>query len=563
VLFYSAQPFYKGAWNALRLGYLTVDVPLVAALWLSFSASLFNWWRGSGMVYFDSTAGFFFFILLSRWFLRTSQRRWGNSNFSQKIIKDTFFSIERDERPQEVLASQIVEGDLVRVEQSQTIPVDGTLISFNGLVDTSWMTGESVPRSLTCSMPVFAGYKVLSQSLLIQATSKTQNSQLTQSLARVEATSLSSSQRMKLFDRSAQWLLLGVFICSGLVLLLGPWLFHLSWDDAFERCVGLLVVACPCAIAFGGPLAYGISLKRALEKGIVLKSADVLDRVLECKQIVFDKTGTLTNGRFDLIRQTPSSIPEWMKEIILELEKKSNHPVAFAFRMAWKTASPAKLSDVTETPGKKVFGLLDGRLYSVQAHDSENTSLCVSFSQDEQVLATFEFEDTLRAEARSLLASLKKYFHLHILSGDRTSRVKNVVKDLGVPFVDALGDQLPEGKALWIKDHPFSLMLGDGVNDAEALSQAHVGILVQGPLAKGLTFGSAYFMQPGLEPLKDLILIAQKNRRIVYNNLFFALFYNLAAGTAAVCGFINPLVAAALMPLSSLLILASTLRVSR
>jgi Cu2+-exporting ATPase/Cu+-exporting ATPase len=563
VLFYSAQPFYRGAWNSLRLGYLTVDVPLVAALWLSFSASLFNWWRGSGNVYFDSTAGFFFFILLSRWFLRTSQRRWGHSGFSQHILKDSFFKIERDGSEKHVLASQILEGDVTRVEHHQRIPVDGVLVSPRALLDTSWMTGEAVPRSFDASMTVHAGDKVLSDFVLLRATSKAHESQLAQSLRRVEATSLSSSTRMSLFDKAAQWLLLGVFVCSGLILVLGPWLFGLSWDDAFERCIGLLVVACPCAIAFGGPLAYGISLKRALEMGIVIKSADVLDRVLECKNIVFDKTGTLTLGKFELVRQKPASIPDWMKEIILELEKKSHHPVADAFRKSWISMSPIELTDVTETPGKKVFGLYEGRLYSVQTHTSENSSLCVAFLQDEKVLAIFEFEDTLREETPSLLAKLEKYFTLNILSGDRTARVKNLIPHLGAAFAEAHGDLSPQDKSRWILNNPKSLMLGDGVNDVEALSRAHVGILVQGPLAKGLNFGSAYFMQPGLESIKDLLNIAYKNRRIVQHNLFFALIYNVTAGAAAVSGLINPLMAAALMPLSSLLILVSTLRVSR
>lgn len=563
VLFYCAQPFYRGAWNSLRLGYLTVDVPLVVALWLSFLASLFNWFRGSGTVYFDSTAGFFFFILLSRWFLRTSQRRWGNSSFSKYLLKDTFFDVIRNDLRQKVLASQIVEGDIVVVECHQRAPVDGTLLESDAVIDTAWMTGESVPRTLSLNMSISAGDKILSESVYLKAKSKASESHLALSLQRVEASSLSSSQRMVLFDKSAQWLLLGVFATSAGILVFGPSLFGLHLEEAFERCLGLIVVACPCAIAFGGPLAYGISLKRALEKGIVIKSADVLDRVLECKNIVFDKTGTLTTGEFELVRQVPSSIPEWMKEIILELEKKSHHPVAYAFRKVWKSTSPVHLKDVTETPGKKVFGLHDGRLYSVQSYVSESSSLCLAFLQDEKILATFYFEDSVRKEVPRLLSDLKSDFQLHVLSGDRLSRVQNLASQFGDTFYTVEGEMSPQEKSKWMDSHPYSLMLGDGVNDLEALSKAHVGILVHGPLAKGLNFGSAYFMNHGLDPLQDLLSIARKNRRVVYHNLFFALFYNLTAGTAAVCGYINPLVAAALMPLSSLIILVSTMRVSK
>lgn len=564
VLFYSAQPFHKGAWNALRMGYITVDVPLVAALWLGFLASLFNWWRGSGNVYFDSTAGFFFFILLSRWFLRISQRKWGQGFFSYFSLEDTFYKIQRSGENHNLPASQILPGDKVTVPSSERLPVDGVLTSPTATLDTAWITGEAVPRTFQSSMTVAAGYKVLSQEVTLIASGSPNESELTQSLRRMESQSLKESVRVSLFDKAAQWLLLGVFSISALLMIVGPPLLGWTWDDAFERALSLLVVACPCALAFGGPLAYGMGLRKASEKGILIKSADVLDRVLECRHLVFDKTGTLTLGQLKMVSQCPAAIPGWMKDVILSLEELSHHPVAYAFRQAWpRRSNVISLQDVREVTGKKVFGLHEGRLYSVQSHASESGSLVVAFHQEEQVIATFEFEDILREEAVPLLKELSKKFQLSILSGDSQTRVDALAHTLGVNFFAQRGHMSPQNKAQCVQDQPLSLMLGDGLNDAEALASAHVGIVVQGPLAQSLRFGSVYFMKPGLHSLKDLFEIAKKTQTLVRRNLLFALAYNILAGGAAICGLVDPLVAAALMPLSSALILLSTWRASK
>lgn len=564
VIFYSAQPFHKGAWTALRTGYITVDVPLVAALWLGFGASIFNWWRGSHHVYFDSTAGFFFFILLSRWFLRISQRKWGENFFSSFYLADGFYKVHRSSGTQRIPASQIQPGDTVCLGVNERMPVDGILLSSSAIIDTSWVTGEAVPRTFQAPMTISAGYKSLSDDVRVRASGTSETSELAQSLRRIEGHALSESRRVSIFDKAAQWLLIGVIGTSTFLLVVGPTLFGWTWENAFERALSLLVVACPCALAFGGPLAYGMALRKASENGILIKSADTLDRVLDCHRLVFDKTGTLTMGRLALIGQTPMDLPDWMKDVILALEKKSHHPVAYAFREAWpQRTTNLQLDDVREIPGKKVFGLLEGHLYSIQSYESSRSSLTVGFHQDDKVIATFDFEDVVRAETSVLLKEYEKNFELNILSGDNQKRVNNLANTLDIAFSNQLGNLSPKAKALWIQEHPRSLMLGDGLNDAEALAAAHVGVVVQGPLAQSLRFGGVYFMKPGLNSLNDLFSIAKKTHILVRRNLYFALSYNVFAGGAAVMGLVDPLVAAALMPLSSIIILYSTWRASR
>lgn len=563
VLLYSAYPIYRGAWTAARLGYLTVDVPLAIALWLSFFASLFNWWRGSGNIYFDSTAGFFFLILTSRWFLRVSQRHWGQNFFLLDDFTSSFFNIDRLGEIKKIPASQIATGDRLFLSEGQVVPIDGLLVSKSAAFDTSWITGESIPRTLVAQMPVPAGFKLMETSCEIIAKTSTSESELSQSLRRIESQSLAHSKRVGNFDKAAQFLLLGVFLSSIAIMISGP-LLGLTMNDTFERALSLLIVACPCALAFGGPLAYGLGLKKASRKGILIKSVDVFDRIAECKTLVFDKTGTLTRGELELVEQHPQVLPEWIKSVILTLESQSHHPVAYAFRKLWPNTRLIDLRDINEIIGKRVFGVLDGRLFSIETVTNTTPGkFIVALFQDGQQMATFEFEDRLREDTVPVLKSLAKKYSLNILSGDQNARVENIVKEVGLRFDDVKGHCSPQEKAAWLKKAPPALMLGDGLNDAEALSVAHVGIAVQGPLLQGLGHGSVYFLKAGISPLLDLLLITQQTRALLKRNLYFALVYNVCAGVAALGGFVNPLVAALLMPVSTLLILLSTWEASR
>lgn len=564
ILFYSAVPLYRSAWSSLQFRRINMDFPLVVAMWIGFGASTFNLIRGNGHIYFDSTAGFIFLILVSRWFLRNSLRRWTQNFFDLDQWSDGVFQVQRQQKSLSLLVSEILPGDLLSLGSQKVVPADGILKVPSALFDFSWMTGESIPRRLHQDMAVPAGARVLSDRCEIEATTSGSQSELAKSLRRVETESLSQSQSIHFFDRAARRLLIVVFATAGLLILLSPFL-GLTLEEAFERALSLFIVACPCALAFGGPLAYGLAVKKAAREGIIVKSADVFDRINECQTIAFDKTGTLTEGQLKLVKQTPELIPDWMKQVILSLEQQSLHPIAFAFRSLWPHINVMKMEalSIGNDRETKIFGTCFGHLYTLQAGPTDKGNLSIQFLQDDQLLAFFDFEDTLRMEASALLRHLSKKYSLGILSGDRQDRVQSIAEQISAPFSFLKGNCTAQEKSDWISRHPNTLMLGDGVNDLEALSKAHVGVVVQGPLVHGLRAGSVYFLKPGLKPLEDLLSLSQATKRLIARNLFFALSYNLTAGLAALLGWINPLLAALLMPISSLLLVASTWRASK
>ena len=564
IIFYSATPFYKNAWAGLKMRHLSIDTPLVFTLWAGFSASLFNLVRGNGALYFDSTAGFIFLILVSRWFLRFSHRRWvsgpvSDSPWQREIIDVIASDGHREER----LAKNLFKGDRFVIKAQQILAVDALLESDRAAFDTSWMTGEAFPRVCQKGMRLPAGYRCLSAEARCVALSNVNESELATGLRKIESDSLLKSEKMGRYDRAARLLLIGVASLGVLLFVGGPWI-GLTLEDSFQRALSLMIVACPCALAFGGPLAYGMALRRAARNGVLLRSADVLDRVLRCTTVIFDKTGTLTTGQLVLKDQTPKDLPAWIKDLVLSLERKSNHPIADAFRAAWaeRSLKRIEIQDVHEIPGEKIFGIFNGYLYCLQSASAADTGIVVALTQNHVEIARFIFDDELRVESHKVLQQLSSRYRLQILSGDRGERVETAIAALDLAGLTGVGEQKPEQKAEIVRALNPCLMVGDGFNDGQALAAAEVGVALNGAIVHGLQSGHVYFLKPGLQPLLTLLDVARKARKITRRNMSFALAYNIGAGAAALLGWINPLVAAVLMPASSLLILVSTWEVS-
>ncbi|MFN7727737.1 MAG: heavy metal translocating P-type ATPase [Bdellovibrio sp.] len=551
-LFYAAVPIYKSAWTGIKARSFNVDVPLAIAFWAGSIASYANLIRSEGSIYFDSSAGFLFLILISRWFLKKSQRQWLESPLLELPWTKRF--------------SELRAGERIALHPGQWIPVDAVLLDEAGLFDTSWVTGESLPRQILGGSLLFAGYRNLSAEISIEARSGVADSSLAKQQQEAERQALTKSPKLNQFDVVSQRLLAAVCLTAIALVLTGPTFFKLSYPQAFERALSLLIVACPCALAFGGPLAYAAAIRKCARHGILVKDAATLDRLVKCKSLVFDKTGTLTEGHLQLVSQVPSVLPLWIQQVILGLEKNSVHPVAQAFRssMAGVSEYAAQLRDVHEHIGEKVFGIFEGRLYSLKKSQGASTEgIKVVLEQDMIALAEFTFEDRIRTEAPRTLRALASQFKIFVSSGDHQERVQNLLKKLELTGVAGKGDRSPSDKVADVQAHSPCIMIGDGVNDSSAMAAAEVGVCMKGAIERGLKTASVYLMEPGLEPLLKLVQIGKQTQKLVRRNLSFALAYNVGAGAAALLGFVTPLTAAILMPISSVLILLSTWESSR
>lgn len=566
VFFYSAVPFYRGAWNALKLKTIHIDLPITVALVTSTLFSTYNLIRGSEDYYFDSTASFLFLIMVARFFVKKTQQKFLSPQNIKTLIRSETYALT-DSRI--LLSENIQKGDVVIVSQDQVLPIDGFLVSDSALIDTSLMSGESAPASFTRGMRLFAGYKVLSSSVQVECEKEMHKSRVSELIGESYQNVMAKSEYLSIADRLAQKLLFVVFTVG--ILFFFAYGYFFNFKDAFDRTLALIVVACPCALAFGSPLTLAMAFKKAQLKGISIRNPSVFEKLPLIQNIFFDKTGTLTDGRLHISHTWPEVLPQHLKSLLVHLEKISYHPVAFAIRQEWMSDAlerapgfPPQIDKHEEVFGVGVRGCIGSDFYELKAlptnlHE-DNTDMAIALYKNKEVQCRVYFKDHLRAESpavvQSLLAEQKK---VHLITGDKKRKALHVGEACGISTGDIYFELFPEDKKEIIARSSHALMIGDGLNDSLALSEADVGVAIKGSAELTLGTSDIIFLRGGLTPLAELFQISVSIQKTLQRNLTLSLIYNLIAGVLALLGFIDPLWAAVLMPASTFAVVLSTL----
>lgn len=560
ILFYSAVPFYKGAWNSLKYQVINVDLPITVAMLSGFALSTVNLLKHDGVIYYDSTASFIFFILSARYLLKRVQQNYLSPTRVQSFFRTEKYLRVSDSEEKSIPWSHAQVGDLLKVQRHQTLPSDCVLESPQGTLDMSLFNGESMPKTFSQGMKIFAGTKVLDESLWVRVQVPFSESKLGQLLKQLDQSALQKSHFVTLSDKLAQKLIVTVFAIA-----LVFFFFYMSVNptEAFNRSLALIVLACPCALAFGSPLTLGLALKKAQKLGILLKDATSLERIQKVKNIFFDKTGTLTEGNLQISHSEPAAIPQDIRKIILSLEASSYHPVAFALRKAWLPSCDLhSVSNGQEILGRGVSGSIEGSHYEIRhlAESTHEVETGIEVLRNGQSLCRIYFVDALRNDSRSAVRRLQRQgLDCFLLSGDKKSRALQAAEACGIAKENTFGELFPEDKKAILERHSLTCMIGDGANDSLSLQTADVGIAVKGSVDLSLQSADIYFMRGGLSPLFDLMDLGKQTRHVLMRNLTISLVYNALGGTLALLGFINPMMAAILMPLSSLAIILSSL----
>jgi Cu+-exporting ATPase len=556
VVTYVAWPFYRGAWYSLKQRQLSIDLPMALASLGGFVFSTLQLVRGRDDIYFDSLSGFLFLILLSRWAQRRLQRKFlRSSDLSESLHLDRS---RKWDGPSWVWVptDSLSIGDKVLALKGETISADGTLESDNARLQMSWLTGELKSKLFLKGSSLPAGAKLLSEQATISVSKTLSESHFGKILEEVKQFSLSRNRVVSLSDKWAQWLLLSVFTIA-LLFLAAYW--PVSSDDAISRSLALLILACPCAMAFGTPLALTSAMKRAQKQGLLVRDANVFEKLQAVRTVFFDKTGTLTDTDLKLIdSSTPTSIE--IQRTILSLENQSVHPIAFAFRAAYSvTGGLAPVSDWKETAGRGVSGVINGKLYEIKKTERASGTVACELFEEGRSIQIFSFEENLKPDALSVLQELRQRgYKVKLLSGDRQESVEALAKKLLFSASDVHYEKSPFEKAELVSQHKPSIMIGDGTNDSLAMIQATVGVSTAGGVEAALKSSQVYLTQPSLVGVLKLFDISQSTFRLIKQNLIISAFYNVLGGTFALLGYVNPLVAAVLMPISSGFILLST-----
>lgn len=566
VVIYSAQPFYRSAWAALRSRHINIDVPVTAAILLGSTAGLYNLVTGSSHIYFDSLSVFVFLLLGTRFFLKKLHQKFsGKTDFSEFLIPAYVTRVNAQTSALERVALERIEaGDHIQINADEVVSVDGEVADGESFVDCHMLNGESLPVAVKPGSQVFAGTVNQGEPLRVMVQAVGCETRLAQMIQKINETEKPGI--VQLADRLSKWYLWIVFAATAGIML---WFIPKDFSEGLNRALSLIIVACPCALALATPLAYSLGLRMAARLGVLLKGPAVLEKIAAAKTLFLDKTGTLTYGQFDVLAWQDAGDESGLFDIAYALELESRHPIALAIKRyvaQRRETSAAAVSDFKENLGRGVSGYVYGHYYEIKSVSAAEDCAVVNNDTIETEVGLFEngvlkvrirLGDALRSTSAEAVRRLKKQFdRVELISGDRQASVQAVANQLGIEYVRA--EVSPEEKQSLVQSQAYSMMVGDGANDALALSSAYVSAAVQGSLDISFRCADIYFLRPGIEPLAPLIEVSHVTKRTIYRNLIISLIYNTAGVGLALAGWVTPLVAAVIMPLSSFSVLLSS-----
>ncbi len=586
-LLWPGRVFLQGAVNALRTRTPHMDLPIALGLTAGGIAGVVNTIRGTGEIWFDSLSVLVFLLLLGRWIQFRQQ------NQAADAVEMLYRLTPRTTR--KIVDGQVVEsfvdliqpGDLLEIRPGDLFPVDATVVDGTTNVDESILSGESMPLPKRTGDAVLAGTQNLQSLVTARAVAIGRETRLSKIVDLVEQASL---DKPKIVEWAHQ--IGGYFVAAVIVLATMVFFAWLTMDSsrAIDNAVALLIVACPCALALATPLAISVALGRAARQRIMVKGGDVL-QVLNCPGIIWlDKTGTLTTGNLQVVDWFGDK--KWQPAVVA-LEGKSGHPVARAiinaFKMEWAAdARDRHVEQPVEYPGSGISGRVEGHdmlIGNRQLLESAGISIGQDWqliarqttsarmapcwvTVDGSVVAILAIGDSMRADTKDALDQMKSAgWEIGILSGDHPQIVSQIAQRLSIGQSLARGAQGPEDKVRVIhesfRDYRTVVMVGDGVNDSAALAAASTGIAVHNGAEASLAAAPVYLADAGLQPVLQLMQISHATRSTIRRALGVSIAYNILGATCAAMGLITPLVAAILMPISSLTVVAISMTAGR
>ena len=545
VFTYSAWPFYQSAWTSLKNRTLSIDIPIAMSLLMGFVMGVWGLVHRFEENYFDSLTALVFLLLLSRYFLRKIQDKGLSAGDLQYFYQNESVLRQTASGFEEVSTQFLKAGDVVQVRREEFVPADGVILEGDSLINNSLLTGESVPDHVKAGHPVFSGTQNMGPDLLIRIEKVSKETRLGKILRNVEQGWALRSRTVDLTSVVAKYFTLTVILLAiTLFVILLP---EKGMAMALTRALTLLIVTCPCALAISVPLTFHRSLSQAAHNGIIVKSDEVFEKLAKAEKVFLDKTGTITLGQLQV---TEFSSDRKLADIICSLEKYSRHPVARALTdFALKNGGVSvDVKDFREIPGKGVEGTIGNKFYLITGEE---------IREDGKVIASFRVRDGIRKDSKEIIGRLKEQgLGVSILSGDRPHVVEALAREAGIE--NAFASVSPEKKVELVKGKG-TVMVGDGANDAMALEGADVGIAVSGAMDISLRASDVYLTTPGLAGVEKLLVLSRETMKVVKRNLILSIVYNSFSVIFVFTGVISPLVAAIVMPVSSLTVLVSTL----
>lgn len=575
-LAWPGRVFFRGAIAAVRTRTPHLDIPIAFALAVGGAWGVVNTVRGGGEIYFDSLATLVFLLLCGRFIQAQQQRRAANAVDLLLSLTPGMVRIVRGDSVEmkPVEAAEI--GDIAEVHAGEAIPIDGVIVSGKSEVEQALLTGESVPVVVGEGEAVWAGASNLTSTLRVRIDAVGAETRTGKLMKLVEDAMARRAPIVARANRLAGWfVVVATLLATGTA---AAW-WHVSPELAMEYATALLIVTCPCALGLATPLVLSASVGRLARGGVLVKGGEQLERLSRPGVMLLDKTGTLTTGTMSVGAWT---VDDDVQRRVRTLEATSTHPIGKAIAASGAHAAGGT-ADVEHVCGGGVRGIVGGRELAVGTlpllescgvrgldgvrswaeRVAEGGQTPVLIAEDGLAVGGVALSDTARPDVRRLVAELRSAgWTLGVLSGDDPRVVRRIAEEVGIDSGRAHGRVTPEQKLEAVRRAVAEadrgapvVMVGDGVNDAAALAAADVGISVHGGAEVSHDASDVLMRVEGLGAIALLLQSAGGAIGRIRLCIGFSLCYNVAAATLAATGMIHPLLAAVLMPFSSLTVI--------
>lgn len=563
VIAYSGRPFFASAWMALSHRRTNMDVPISIGVILATALSLYETITGGTHAFFDSAVMLLFFLLAGRALdaeMRTRTRA-GIGALLGRMGKSASV-IAPDGSTRRVAAKDLEPGMLVLVAAGEALAADGEVVAGTSALDNAMLTGESAPERVGAGSVVHAGTINLSAPLRIRLTRVAEDTALAEIARLMDEAGQSRSTYVRIADRASR-LYAPVVHSLALLAFIGWMIAGAGWHQSLTIAIAVLIITCPCAMGLAVPAAQVVAAGALLRRGLLVKDGSALERLAECDVAVFDKTGTLTLGT---PRADVSGLAPQARSIALGLAQASRHPLSRGLAAALRAegVEPAAIDDLREVGGQGLTGQSQRLAVALEKPADASQALAATLRIGD-ARQTITFADPMRADVLEALAALRdEGIGASILSGDRSAPVDAMARRLGLTAEAGASpqDKLTVLEALKAQGRR-PLMVGDGLNDGPALAAAHASIAPGTASDASQQAADAVFIGEALMPVALAVRVARATMRIVRQNFGFSIAYNMLAVPLALTGLVTPLVAAIAMSVSSLVVVANSLRLAR
>ena len=563
VIFYSASDYFISAYKGLKHKFINIDVPIVLGILVLFIRSSYEIFTHTGSGYFDSLTGLVFFLLLGKFF---QDKTYKSLSFDRDY--KSYFPVAvtriRNDKEENVQVSKLNPGDRILIRNEELIPADCILINGDAMIDNSFVTGESKLVSKKTGDKIFAGGKQIGEALELDVVKTVSQSYLTQ-LWNHDVFSKGNNHNFKsLTDRVSKYFTF--FILALAFIAAGYWYYTNHLSVAINVFTAVLIVACPCALALSAPFTMGNVLRILGRNRFYVKNAETLEEMATITHVVFDKTGTITQNDKSKVSFVGNELDENEKKNLKAILRQSNHPLSRTLYDSIFSLGISETDSFEEITGKGMRATIDGKTYLVGSanlveykSEEEINQTRVYIKIDSEIKGYYLFENIYRSSLSRVFEAFGKA-KITILSGDNSGEEDNL-KQITPKGTNLVFNQKPEGKLEFIKNlqnqNEKVMMVGDGLNDAGALAQSNVGVTISENINSFSPACDAILDAEVFDDFPTFIKLANQARKVVLWSFVMSLIYNTVGLYFAVSGLLSPIIAAILMPISSISVVVS------